>query len=350
MQFSVKQIAAILEAEIEGNADVVVNRPSKIEEGGEGSITFLANPKYEEYIYTTTASVVVVDKKFEIKKPVQATLLRVDEVYQAFAGLLSFYDQTIQNRPVGISPQAFIHPEAEIGEDVAIGRFVTVEKGAVVQSGAVLFDHVFVGSSAKIGAHTVLFPGVRLMHQCIIGKHCIVHANVVVGSDGFGFAPNEKGVYQKVPQVGNVIIEDHVEIGANTTIDRATMGSTVIRQGVKLDNLVQIGHNVEVGPHTVIAAQTGVAGSTKIGSHCRIGGQVGFAGHISIADGTQIQAQSGISKTIKTGGQAFFGSPAIGYKDYIRAYGVFKKLPDIYRQLYRLEQEVKELKERTNEN
>lgn len=345
MQFSANQIASILNADIEGDSNVMVNRPSKIEEGSAGSISFLANPKYEDYIYSTKASIVVVSKDFVAKKAVSATLLRVDQVYESFASLLSFYDQAIQQRPEGISPLASVHPEATIEEGVAIGRFVTVEKGAHIKSGAVLFDQVYVGAYASIAENAVLHTGVKVLAQCKIGANNVLHANVVIGSDGFGFAPNEAGVYKKVPQVGNVILEADVEIGANSTVDRATMGSTIIRQGVKLDNLVQIGHNAEVGAHTVIAAQTGVAGSTKIGKHCRIGGQVGFVGHVSIADGTQIQAQSGIARGIDQANQAWFGSPAIPYKDYIRAYSIFKKLPDMYKQIYQLEQKLKALEE-----
>ena len=344
MQISAQQIATILDAKIEGNADVIVSHPDKIEEASKGGITFLANPRYEEHVYTTHASVVIVNKDFVAKKTIQATLLRVGNVYEAFATLLSFYDLAIQQRPEGISTQAFIHPDAIIGENVAIGRFVSIEKDAVIGDDTVIFDQVYIGANAIIGQGSILLSGARVMHQCEIGKKCILHSNVVIGSDGFGFAPNENGQYSKIPQVGKVILEDHVDIGANSTIDRATIGATIIREGVKIDNLVQVGHNAEIGAHTVIAAQTGVAGSTKIGTRCRIGGQVGFAGHITVADGTQIQAQSGIAKSIKVPDQYFFGSPAIGYKDFIRSYGVFKKLPEIYRQLHRLEQEVERLK------
>jgi UDP-3-O-[3-hydroxymyristoyl] glucosamine N-acyltransferase len=267
-------------------------------------------------------------------------------VYESFAHLLAFYDQAVQARPQGIAEQAFVHPSAQLADGVAVGRFTTIERNAVIEADVVIFDHVYVGANVRIGAGSILFPGVRIMHQCELGKNCVLHANVVVGSDGFGFAPNDAGEYQKVPQVGKVIIEDQVDIGANSTIDRATMGTTRIGTGVKIDNLVQIGHNVEIGAHTVIAAQTGVAGSTKIGKHCRIGGQVGFVGHANIADGTQIQAQSGIAGSIEEPNKSWFGSPAIPYKDYIRSYAVFKQLPDIYRQLHRLEQEVKQLRKR----
>lgn len=343
MQLSAQELAGILGAEIEGDATVQVNRPAKIEEGEPGSISFLANPKYEAHLYTTAASIVVVGKDFVAREAYTPTLLRVEKVYESFARLLSFYDQAVQGRPEGISDQAYIDPSAEVADSAVIGRFTTIERGAVIGPNVVIFDQVFVGANARIGAGSILFPGARVLHQCELGEYCVLHANVVIGSDGFGFAPNEEGVYQKVPQVGKVVLGDRVDVGANSTIDRATMGVTRIGEGVKLDNLVQIGHNVEIGAHTVIAAQTGVAGSTKIGKHCRIGGQVGFVGHVSIADGTQIQAQSGIAGPIEEPNQAWFGSPAIPYRDYIRSYAVFKKLPDLYRQLHKLEQEVAKL-------
>lgn len=344
MQLSAQQLAAILQADIEGNADAAVNRPGKIEEGGEGVITFLANPKYEPFIYTTTATIVVVDRQFQARQSIAATLLRVDGVYDAFARLLAFYDQAVQARPQGVASQAYIADSAQVDPSAAVGRFSSIERDAVIGPDVVIFDQVYVGAGVKIGRGSILFPGVRVLHQCEIGEHCVLHPNVVIGSDGFGFSPDAAGVYQKVPQVGKVVLENHADIGAGTCIDRATMGVTRIGEGVKIDNLVQIGHNVEIGAHTVIAAQTGVAGSTKIGKNCRIGGQVGFVGHVSIADGTQIQAQSGIAAAITEPNQAWFGSPAIPYRDYIRAYSVFKQLPDMYRQLHRLAKDVETMK------
>jgi UDP-3-O-[3-hydroxymyristoyl] glucosamine N-acyltransferase len=346
MQFSAQELAAILGADLEGNPDVKVSQPGKIEEGGPGTITFLANPRYEPFIYTTTASVVVVDRDFLAKGPVLATLLRVDKVYESFSRLLAFYDQAVQARPQGISPHAVIDATAHLADSVAVGRFSTIERGAQIGDNVVIFDHVYIGAQVRIGAGTVVFPGVRIMHQCEIGEHCVLHPNVVIGSDGFGFTPNAEGVYQKVPQVGKVVLENYVDIGANSAVDRATIGVTRIGEGVKLDNLVQIGHNVDIGSHTVIAAQTGIAGSTKIGRYCRIGGQVGFVGHVSIADGTQIQAQSGIASAIEAPNQAWFGSPAMPYRDFIRSHAVFKKLPELYRQLHRLEQELNQLRKR----
>ncbi|MEM1214997.1 MAG: UDP-3-O-(3-hydroxymyristoyl)glucosamine N-acyltransferase [Bacteroidota bacterium] len=349
MQFTAQDLATILQATIEGDPSVSVHRPGKIESATAGAITFLANPRYEDYLYTTEASIVVVSKELELKSPVAATLIRVADPYQAFAALLHHYDQAAQARPEGISPLAQVDEQAQVGKNVAIGRFATIERGAIIEDDVVIFDQVYVGANARIGAGTVLHPGARVLHHCELGKQCVIYANAVIGSDGFGYVPDDKGVYSKIPQVGIVVLEDTVEIGANATIDRATLGETRIGQGAKLDNLVQIGHNVTIGAHTVIAAQTGVAGSTKIGKHCMIGGQVGFAGHIEIADGSKFQAQSGIAATIEEPGQAFFGSPAIPYRDYIRSYGVFKKLPDLYRQLHRLERELERLKNERSE-
>lgn len=346
MQLSAQALAQLLGGQIEGNPDVTVNRPAKIEEGEPGAISFLANPKYEEYIYTTQSSIVVVSEDFSPKAAVPATLLRVGQVYESFARLLAFYDQAVQARPQGIAAQAYVDESAQLAANAVVGRFSTIERGAKIGENVVIFDQVYVGADAVIGAGSILFPGARVMHQCELGEGCIIHANAVIGSDGFGFAPNAEGVYEKVPQVGKVVLANRVDVGANATIDRATMGQTFIDEGVKIDNLVQIGHNVTIGAHTVIAAQTGVAGSTKIGKHCRIGGQVGFVGHVNIADGTQIQAQSGIAGPIEEPNKAWFGSPAIPYRDYIRSYAVFKKLPEMYRQLATLERELKTLREK----
>ncbi len=336
MQITAQALAHFLGGTVEGNPEVTVNRPSKIEEGGEGSISFLGNLKYEKYAYTTTASVLLVSQDFEPREPLSATLIRVEDVYGAVGQLLQQFGA--QEAGVsGISERAVVSPQASVAEGVAVGDFAIVSEGAMLGPAAVVHPQVFIGRNVKIGARTILYPGVRILDNCIIGEDCILHANVVIGSDGFGFAPQEDRSYQKIVHVGNVIVEDRVEIGAQTTVDRATMGSTIIREGVKLDNLIQIGHNVEIGAHTVIAAQTGVAGSTKIGRYCRIGGQVGFVGHAEIADGTQIQAQSGIAASITEPGKAWFGSPAIPYRDFIRAHSVFKKLPDLYRSLSRLQ-------------
>lgn len=336
MQLSAKILAELLGGEIEGDPNVLVSRPSRIEEGGEGTISFLGNDKYEQYAYQTDASILLVSKTFKPKKTIRATLIRVDNVYEAIAVLLEKFGQSTEIAG-GIADSAIIDPKAKIGTGVNIGPGTVVETGVEIGDGSRIGAQVYLGTNVKIGSDVLLYPGVRILKDCEIGDRCIINPNAVIGSDGFGFAPKADGQYQKIIHVGNVVLESDVEIGANTTIDRATMGSTIIRQGVKLDNLVQIGHNVEVGAHTVIAAQSGIAGSTKIGKNCRIGGQVGIVGHITIADGTQIQAQSGIAQPVKTPGTYLFGTPAIGYKDFIRSFAIFKKLPDLYRRLNQLE-------------
>lgn len=340
MQVTVATIAELLGGTVEGNPEVLIDRPSKIEEGGAGSISFLGNLKYEAYAYTTTASALLVAHDFQPKTPIAATLIRVPDVYAAVATLLQQFGGE-QTRQPGISEQACISESARFGEGVTVGGQTVIEAGAQIGNHCIIYPQVYIGPGVKLGDHCLIYPGVRILKDCVLGKHCIVHANAVIGSDGFGFAPQEDGSYQKIAHVGNVLIEDEVEIGAQTSIDRATMGSTIIRRGVKLDNLIQVGHNVEIGEHTVIAAQAGIAGSTKIGRNCRIGGQVGFAGHITIADGTQIQAQSGLAASVEVPNQSLFGSPAIGYRDFIRAHAIFKKLPELYRQLARLEKKLK---------
>lgn len=314
----------------------MVSKPSRIEEGGEGTISFLGKDKYEHYAYETSASILLVSKEFTPRKPVSATLIRVENVYQAIAVLLEKFGQA-QEGSTGIAASAVLDPTAEIGPLVSIGPGAVIEAGATIGAGSRIAAQVFVGTNVKIGDGVVLYPGVRIMKDCEIGDRCVIHPNTVIGSDGFGFTPQNDGHYQKIIHVGNVILESDVEIGANTTVDRATMGATIIREGAKLDNLVQIGHNAEIGAHTVIAAQTGIAGSTKIGRHCRIGGQVGFAGHITIADGTQVQAQSGVAQSVKTPGTYLFGTPAFAYREFIRSFIVFKKLPELYRRLTQLE-------------
>lgn len=338
MQLTAQAIAELLNGTVEGDPQIVVDRPSKIEEGGVGSITFLANPKYERFIYETTASVVLVQRDFSPQQLVTATLIRVDDVYASIGFLLNKYQEVGQEQVGGVASSAIVHGSSNhLSPDIFIGENVVVAENVKIGKGCKLYPQVYIGKNVQLGTGVTLHPGVKIYRDCIIGDNCTIHANTVIGSDGFGFAPQSDGSYEKIPQIGNVIIESEVEIGANTTIDRATMGATIIRKGVKIDNLVQIAHNVEIGEHTVIAAQTGVAGSTCIGKYCRIGGQVGFSGHLKIADGTQIQAQSGIASNIKQPNQALFGSPAIGYKDYIKSYAVFKKLPELYKQVARLE-------------
>ncbi len=342
MQLTAEAISQMLGGTIEGNPDVVVSQPSKIEEGGKGTITFLANPKYEQYIYSTTASIVLVENDFQPIQPISSTMIRVENVYAAIGTLLNQFDANQQNGIVGLSNVATIHSSATIAKDTYVGDFVAIEEGVCIGSHTKIYPHVYLAKGVIIGNNVTLHAGVKIYHNCVVGDDCIIHANAVIGSDGFGFAPQEDGTYKKIAQIGNVVIKDKVEIGANTTIDRSTMGSTIIHKGVKIDNLVQVAHNVEIGENTVIAAQTGIAGSTKIGKNCRIGGQVGFAGHIKIADGTQIQAQSGIASSIKKEDTSLFGTPAIPYNDYVRAYAVFKKLPELYRKIYALERKLNE--------
>lgn len=341
MQIAAKEIAQMLDGSLEGDPEVLISRPGKIEEGGEGTITFLANPKYESFVYSKKASVVLVNQDFKPSQKVLAdATIRVDDVYSAVALLLEKFGKQIKSNGA-VSEDASVHSSAKLSENVHIGMYSVVEKGAKIGKNVYIHPQVFVGENVEIGEGSILFPGVRVMHDCKIGANCILNPNVIIGSDGFGFAPQEDGSYKKIPQIGNVLIESDVEIGANTTIDRATMGSTIIRKGVKIDNLVMIAHNVEIEENTVIAAQAGFAGSSKIGKNCQIGGQAGFVGHIKIADGTKVQAQSGVASAIKKEGTAVYGSPALPYSDYLKAYAVFKNLPALYRRINELEKEIK---------
>lgn len=349
MQLSARELAQLLNGTVEGDPEVRVGRPSRIEEGGAGTISFLGNFKYEEFAYSTTASILLVSRDFKPRQPVSATLIRVDDVYSAIAKLLEKFERENQ-APAAISEHAFIHAGASLGENVAIGAFAVVESGVEIGQECRIYPQVYIGRGVKLGKNVTLYPGVRVLDNCEIGDNCIIHANVVIGSDGFGFAPGKDGTYQKIAHVGRVVIEENVEVGANTAIDRATIGATYIRAGVKLDNLIQVGHNVDIGENTVIAAQSGIAGSTRIGKSCRIGGQVGFVGHIQIADGTQIQAQSGIASPIDTPNKAFFGSPAIDYKNYIRSYAVFKQLPELYKKIWELERQINQQQDAPNQD
>jgi len=342
MQLTAQAIANLLNGTVEGDPDVEVSRPSRIENGSPGSIAFLADIKYEPYAYTTTASVLLVHRDFQPKHSLHPTLIRVNDVRAALVILFQQFGEQSSSKPVGISDKATIHKTASIGANAAIGKFCVVEENVRIGANCIIHPQVFIGKNVTIGDGVLLYPGVKIYHNCVIGDNCILHSNAVIGSDGFGYAQQEDGSYEKIVHVGSVKIEDNVEIGANTVIDRATMDATIIHTGVKLDNLVQVGHNVEIGKNTVIAAQTGIAGSTKIGANCRIGGQVGFAGHLEIADGTSIQAQSGIASKVREKNTALFGSPAIPYKDYIRSYAVFKKLPDLYKTISRLEQKLRD--------
>lgn len=339
MEFTAQQIAEVLEGETVGNAEAVVDRFAKIEEGTERSLSFLANPKYTQYIYDTLSSVVIVNKSFEPEKEVHATLIKVDDAYQSFARLLNWYDSQRKVK-VGIESSAFIHDSAQIGEAVYIASGAYIGPNAKIGDGAKIYPHCYIGEGVSIGAETTLYAGVRIEYDCIVGAHCRIHGGVTIGGDGFGFAPNGKDAYDKVAQIGNVVIEDHVEIGANTTIDRATIGSTVIEKGVKLDNLIQIAHNCVVGENTVIAAQCGFAGSVKIGKNCMIGGQVGVAGHLTIGDNVKIAAQSGISSSVAEG-QIIMGSPAFNLKDFRKSYIHFRKLADLVERVDALEEDLK---------
>jgi UDP-3-O-[3-hydroxymyristoyl] glucosamine N-acyltransferase len=334
MQFSASQIAGMLSGEVVGNPEVTVSSLAKIEEGKPGTLTFLSNPKYTEYIYSTGASVAIVAADFSPEKtlPAQLTLIKVADPYACFAKLLEAYNQLRQPQ-AGISKLAHVSASAVVADEVYLGEFVSVGERVSIGKGCKIYPQVYIGDGVQIGDGTTVYPGVRIYADCVVGNHCTLHSGVVIGADGFGFAPNAENNYAKVPQIGNVIIEDHVEIGANTAIDRATLGSTIIRRGVKLDNLIQVAHNVEIGENTVIAAQTGIAGSTKIGRDCMIGGQVGIVGHITIADGTKIAAQSGIAHSIKDPGTIVQGSPAFAIMDYKKSYIGFMKLPELMKQL-----------------
>ena len=334
----------MVQGQIEGHAQATVTSFSKIEEAQPGHLAFLANPKYEDYLYTTQASVILVNESLVLKQPVAATLVRVPNAYSAFAQLLSAYQQLQQQALLGIEQPSFIHPTATVEEGVYIGAFAYVGPHAHIGKGAKLYPQVYVGAGAQVQAGAILYAGVKLYHQCVVGAGAIIHAGTVIGSDGFGFAPQADGSYQKVPQIGNVVIEAGVEVGANTTIDRATMGSTLVRQGAKIDNLVQIAHNVEVGAHSVVAAQAGISGSTKLGQRVMIGGQAGLVGHITIGDGAKINAQSGVSKSLEAG-QAVTGSPAHDYKATLRAQAVARRLPELEARLIALEKQLEALQQ-----
>ena len=344
MEFTAQQIADLLKGKIEGNSNELVSDMAKIEEGKPGTITFLANNKYEEFIYTTAASIALVNESFVASKelPTNLTLIRVPNAYESLAQLLSYYDQVSQS-PTGIEQPSFIADSAKIGLEVYIGAFAYIGKDVKIEDGVKIYPNSYVGEGVQIGKDTCIYPGVKIYSKCIIGKNCTLHSGVIIGSDGFGFVPNSENNYQKVPQIGNVILEDHVEIGSNTTIDRATMGSTIIRKGAKIDNLIQIAHNVEIGENTVIAAQTGIAGSTKIGKNVMIGGQVGIVGHVKIADGVKIAAQSGIGNSIKNENEILQGSPAFSIGDFKRCYVLFRRLPKLKKQLDSVEGEIKNL-------
>ncbi|MCP4314258.1 MAG: UDP-3-O-(3-hydroxymyristoyl)glucosamine N-acyltransferase [Bacteroidetes bacterium] len=342
MNFTATIIAEFLKGRVEGDPQASVSDVSKIEQGRPGTLSFLANPKYEKYIYETESTIVIVNEDFKPQKDVVATLVRVKNAYESFAELLRLYEQS-KPKKSGISEQASIAKSAKLGKDLYVGEFTVVHENVMIGNDVRIYPQVYIGDNVTIGEGTLIHPGVRIYEGTEIGAHCVIHSGAVIGGDGFGFAPNQENNYQKVPQVGKVIIEDHVEIGANTTIDRATMGATIIRKGVKLDNLIMIAHNVEVGENTVMAAQSGVSGSTKIGKNCMFGGQVGLIGHLTIADGVKIAAQSGIPKSIKQENAVVQGSPSFNYSHYQRCYVVFKNLPNLMNQVIDLERKVSDL-------
>jgi UDP-3-O-[3-hydroxymyristoyl] glucosamine N-acyltransferase len=343
MTFTAAQIAMIINGKVEGDAQVKVNGFGKIEEAREGQLAFLANPKYEEYLYQTGASIIIISQALELKQPLTATLIRVADPYTAFASLLSKYQEMVRQQMKGIQTPSYIDASVKMGNDVFVGAFAYLSENVTLGNNVKIFPQVFLGTNVTIGDNTIIHPGVRIYHDCVLGKNITVHAGTVIGSDGFGFAPQADGSFQKVPQIGNVVIQDNVEIGANATIDRATIGSTTVKAGAKLDNLIQVAHNVEVGHNTVIAAQAGVSGSTKIGNNVMIGGQAGLVGHIQIADGSKINAQSGVSKSIKHPNTAVTGSPAFDYTSALRSQAVSRNLPEIERRLKDLEEMVRQL-------
>ena len=345
MEFTAATVAGFLKGEIEGNPDIKVNTVAKIEDGHSGALSFLANPKYEHYIYTTKSSVVLVNRSFVPSAKIDATLIRVENSYEAFASLLRLVDQA-RPRKKGIHPTAVIESTAKIGSDVYVGPYAYIGENCIIGDGGSVYPHVYIGDNTKLGKNCTINPGVTIYHDCVIGEGCIIHAGTVIGSDGFGFAPQSENEYMKIPQLGNVIIEDNVEIGANVTIDRATMGSTIIHKGVKLDNLIQIGHNVEVGENSVMAAQTGIAGSTRVGKNCMFGGQVGLTGHIKIASGTKVGAQGGILGDVKEENSVIIGSPAIELRSFLKSSVIFKKLPEMKVKIDKLEKEVESLKKK----
>lgn len=345
MQFTAQQIASMIQGEVIGNANAIISSVAKIEEAKQGDLSFVANVKYEPYLYTTQATVIIVNNSIELQKPIAATLIKVNDAYAAFATLLEKYNEILSPKTKnGIEQPSFISDSASIGKDVYVGAFAYIGDNAVIGDNSKIYPNSYIGDNTTIGNNTTIFAGVKIYHQCIVGNSVIIHSGVVIGSDGFGFALQQNGSYKKIPQLGNVVIEDNVEIGANTTIDRATMGSTVIKRGVKLDNLIQIAHNVTIGEHTVIAAQAGVSGSTKLGAHCIVGGQAGIVGHISLANGSKVNAQSGVSKSIKEENKAVTGSPAYDYNSALRSQAIMKNLPELLKRLETLEKQVAGIK------
>jgi UDP-3-O-[3-hydroxymyristoyl] glucosamine N-acyltransferase len=330
MKFTVDQIADLIEGTVNGNGATLISNFDKIEEGKSGSISFLSNPKYESFLYQTDASAVIISKDLALKKPVKTALIRVSDPYLAFTILLQKYQELVENKETGIQVPSYVADSAHISENVFVGRFTFVDAGSQIGKNSQIYDRVSIGKNVTIGCDCTIFPGVVIYKDCVIGNNVVIHANSVIGSDGFGHAPQADGTFKSIPQLGNVVIEDDVSIGSNTTIDRATMGSTIIRKGVKIDNLVQIAHNVEIGSNTAIAAQTGISGSTKVGENCLIAGQVGVAGHITIASKTIVTGQSGVTKSVKTPGRTLGGTPASNNVDFLKRNALIRQLPEFF--------------------
>jgi UDP-3-O-[3-hydroxymyristoyl] glucosamine N-acyltransferase len=343
MQFTAAQIALLINGKIEGDANTTVTSFGKIEEATQGQISFLANPKYEEYIYRTQASIIIINDSLELKTSIPSTLIRVPDAYSAFANLLSKYQDMMKQQLTGIQQPSYIAATAKLGEQVFVGAFTYISDNVIIGNNVKLYPGVYLGDNVQIGDNCILYPGVKIYFDCVLQKNITIHAGTVIGGDGFGFAPQTDGSYKKIPQIGNVVIEDFVEIGSNATIDRATMGSTIIKSGAKLDNLIQIAHNVEIGSDSVIAAQAGISGSTKLGNQVMIGGQAGIVGHITIADGSKINAQSGVSKSIKTPNTFVTGSPAYDYTAALRSQALSRNLPDLEKRVKELEKLIQQL-------
>lgn len=343
MQFPAAQIALIVNGKVEGDAAIAVNSIGKIEEAMEGQLTFYANSKYEEFLYSTKASIIIINEDYELKQPVNATLIRVPDAYSAFATLLSKYQEIMQQQLIGVQEPSYISKTASYGQNIFIGAFAYLGENVKLGNNTKIFPTAYLGDNVTIGDNTIIHPGVKIYHDCKVGNQVTIHAGTVIGGDGFGYAPQSDGILKKVPQIGNVVIEDNIEIGANTTIDRATIGSTIIRSGAKLDNLIQIAHNVEVGNFTVIAAQAGISGSTKIGKGVIIGGQAGLAGHINIADNVKINGQSGVNKSVKTAGVSITGTNAYDYTKAMRSMAIARNLPELQKRIEDLEALVKQL-------
>jgi UDP-3-O-[3-hydroxymyristoyl] glucosamine N-acyltransferase len=340
MEFTAQTIAGLLQGKVEGNPEAKVNDVSKIEEGKPGTLSFLANPKYEKYLYTTEASIIIVNESLVLSQSVKTTLIRVPDAYQAFASLLELYNSMVPQK-TGIEQPSSVAGSAKLGEKVYVGAFSYISDNVHLGNNVKIYPQCFIGDNVTIGENTIIYAGVRIYHNCKIGANCVIHSGSVIGADGFGFAPqSEENNYKKIPQIGNVVIEDNVEIGSNTTVDRATMGSTFIRKGVKLDNLIQIGHNVDVGENTVMAAQTGVAGSTKIGRDCMFGGQVGIANHLTIANGVKLGAKSGVNSSLKKENEIMIGSPVQPFTEFMKCYVVFRRLPEIKQELDALKKKL----------